>query len=460
MRHLVRKAELLYRRRAVAAADDGRSVLRIRHRLRDRDRALGERRVFEHAHRPVPDDRLCALDRIREQFARFFANVEPLHIRGDLAYLHRLHFDRRVYGVGEIFRDDRIDGQEQFFAHILRLLDHILAVAELFVVYEGFADLIPLRFEEGVRHAAADDEGIALVQEVGYYVELIRDLCAAEHRNERAHGVVEAVSHHFEFLLDKEAADGRLYESLLDDRRRGGVRAVRRAERVVHIDIAIGSELFAEFGISPLFAGIETQVFEQYAFALFERRDFLFCVGTNDVGSESNFIVQKLVEPVRDRFQREFFEIALRLFDILGGSLSLIFRGQSLDRLFLLFIEFDLFVEDIVRLAHVRAQNDFRVVLHQVFDGGQRAHDAVFVGDLSVLHRNVEVHADEHSLAAYIYIGDRLFIHDSYLLVFSLSYIMIPFFTSFVNLLADFSYNFASERGTAVRRCPLSVPSP
>ena len=223
--------------------------------------------------------------------------------------------------------------------------------------------------------------------------------------------MIEAVRHNFQLLLNEEAADCGFDESLLDDRRRGSVRAVRRTKRVVHIDIAVRSELFAEFGVSALFTRVETKVFEQNALALFERRDLLFRIGADHVGSEGNFIVQQLVEPVRNGLEGELLRVALRLFDIFGSCLFLLFGGESLDRLFLLFVELDLLVKDVVRLAHVRAKHDFCIVFHQVFDGGKRTHDTVFVGDLSVLHRNVEIHAYENALAVYVDIGDRLFIH-------------------------------------------------
>ena len=48
---------------------------------------------------------------------------------------------------------------------------------------------------------------------------------------------------------------------------------------------------------------------------------------------------------------------------------------------------------------HVRAKHDFRAVFHQIFNGGKRADDAVFVGDNAVFHRNVEIASYENLLA-------------------------------------------------------------
>ena len=70
-----------------------------------------------------------------------------------------------------------------------------------------------------------------------------------------------------------------------------------------------------------------------------------------------------------------------------------------------------------MRLAHVRAQDHLRAVFHQILDGRQGAHDAVFVGDLAVLHRDVEIAADENALAFDIDIGNGHLVHKSTLLL-------------------------------------------
>ena len=44
----------------------------------------------------------------------------------------------------------------------LRLLQHIGAVANLLLVHQGGAHLVALGLQEGVGHAAADDEGVHL----------------------------------------------------------------------------------------------------------------------------------------------------------------------------------------------------------------------------------------------------------------------------------------------------------
>ena len=413
MRDLIGKAELCARCRGVAAADDGRCALGICKCLCNGDGAGCKGGVLEHAHGAVPDDRLGALDLVGEELARLGADVEAHHVCGDLHRRDDLGLDGSVDGIGEVLDDDGIDGKEELLAHILRLLDHVAAVVELFVVDEGSADRAALRLQEGVCHAAADDERIALFKQVVDDVELVCDLRTAEDGDEGADGMLEGVCHDGELLLDEEAADGGLDEAVLDDGCRGGVRAVRGAECVVHIDVAEGSELLAELEVLLLLLPVEAEVFQEHAFALLAGGNFCLCVGADDVVREGDFAVQKLVEALCDGLERELFQIVLlRLFDdgLLGCGLLLC--GESLHLCLVLLVELDFIREDGVRLAHVRAEDDLGAMLHQIFDGGKCADDAVLVGDRAVLHGDVKVAADEDALALPVfYVFHGHFVH-------------------------------------------------
>ena len=416
MGHLVRKAELLDRGSAVSAADDCRRALCVRHSLCNGDCALRERRVLEYSHRAVPDDRLRALYDVGEQLLCLVADVESHLVGRDCIDVDRLDRDLRVDGVGERRRNDGVDRQIDCLAELFRLGEHVLAIVHLLVVDQRLADLIALRREEGVRHAAADDEAVALVEQVVDDLELVRDLRAAEHRDERSLGRLERVSHDLELLLNQEAADSGLDESVFDDRGGRSVRTVRCAESVVDIDVAIGSELTAELFASALLLRIETQILEQHALSALACGDLRLRVLADDVLCERHFAAEQLVEPVRNRLEREFDGIVLeRLGDVRlcrGGSLVL---GKSLDRLLFLLGQTDLCAENAVRLAHMRAKDDLCAVLHQIFDRRQRADDASIVGDYAVLHRDVEVHSDEAALAVDVYVSDCHLVH-SYLL--------------------------------------------
>ena len=289
---------------------------------------------------------------------------------------------------------------------------------------------------EGVCHAAADDERIALFKQVVDDVELVCDLRAAEDGDEGADGMFEGVCHDGELLLDEEAADGGLDEAVLDDGCRGGVRAVCGAECVVHIDVAEGSELLAEFEVLLLLLPMEAEVFKEHAFALLAGCDLCLCVGTDDVVREGHLAIEKFVEALCDGLEGELFEIVLLcLFDdrLLGGCL--LFCGESFHLCLVLLVELDFIREDGVRLAHVRAEDDPGTLLHQVFDGGERTDDAVFVGDRAVLHGDVEVAADEDALALPVFdVFDGHFVHRKTLLtgICFFTLVIIELFLRFV----------------------------
>ena len=50
-------------------------------------------------------------------------------------------------------------------------------------------------------------------------------------------------------------------------------------------------------------------------------------------------------------------------------------------------------------MAH---QNNFRAMLEQIRDSGQRRTDTRVVGDRTVFHRHVEVDSNKHALTVYI----------------------------------------------------------
>ena len=142
-----------------------------------------------------------------------------------------------------------------------RRLDHDLARGlGKIVLAERLADILAARGEEGVGHAAADDQRIDLFHEVHQQIELGRDLCAADDGDDRALGIAEALLQRLEFGLHGAAGIGgqEIGEAL--GRAMG---AVRGGEGVVDEDVAIGGELFGEGAVVLLLALVEAGVFQQ-----------------------------------------------------------------------------------------------------------------------------------------------------------------------------------------------------
>ncbi len=208
-------------------------------------------------------------------------------------------------------------------------------------------------------------------------------------------GVFERIRHDGEFLFDEEPAHGFLYKAVLDDRRRGRVRTVRRAECVVYIDIAVSGKLLAEFEILFLFFPVEAKVFKQDAFAVFAGGNFCLRVGTDNVGGKRDFSAQQLIEARRNGGESELFGLVLLSFfdDRFGG------RFAFVDLFLILFVEFYFGGKNRVGFAHVRAENDLCAFFHKILNGGQGAVDAVFIGDDAVDDGHVEIATHEHAFA-------------------------------------------------------------
>ena len=122
----------------------------------------------------------------------------------------------------------------------MRLVHHAAGVVDVLRIHKAGAHGQAHGLEEGVRHAAADDDRVALVDQVVDDADLILDLRAAEDRDQRALGILERAAHELDLLLDQKAHGG---GQELGDAAGGGVRAVRGAERVVHVEVGKGSVL-------------------------------------------------------------------------------------------------------------------------------------------------------------------------------------------------------------------------
>ena len=101
---------------------------------------------------------------------------------------------------------------------------------------------------------------------------------------------------------------------------------MRRAERVVYVNIAVSGELFSEFQILFLFFPVEAKVFEQNAFAVFAGGDFRLCVGSDHIGGERHFSAEQLVETRRHGSEGKLLRLVLLGFfdDRFGGRFALV----------------------------------------------------------------------------------------------------------------------------------------
>ena len=103
-------------------------------------RTLGKGIELEHPHGAVPDDGLCALQRLDILLRCLCAAVECLPAVGDLVHVDRL----RVGIRRKLIRNDDIDRQDNLHALLLRLLKQFLCEADLVALAERIADRVSL----------------------------------------------------------------------------------------------------------------------------------------------------------------------------------------------------------------------------------------------------------------------------------------------------------------------------
>ncbi len=110
-----------------------------------------------------------------------------------------------------------------------------------------------------LRHLAADQHRVGAAAEVLEHAELVVDLRAAGDQDERALDVAEQLAEMLELREQQQAGvRGQQVRDSLGRR----VRAMRRAERVVHVEIAAVGELLRERRVVLRLAGVEARVLE------------------------------------------------------------------------------------------------------------------------------------------------------------------------------------------------------
>jgi len=267
--------------------------------------------------------------------------------------------------------DDVIDGQLQRHATPHRVGLDVASRIELVVFHERFADRNAARLEERVRHRAADDQAVDLAEHVLDDVDLVRHFRAAEDDDERPLRRLERVAEIAELLFHQESR-GRAPEVAGDrvDRR---VRAVRRAERVVHVLVGQRRQLLGECRIVVFLFGMKAQVFEKNnsAACLVYAIDGLRGVVADAVFGERDRLAEHVGEASGDGP-----ETHLRIRFPLGP-------------------------------AEMTREDGGRALLERVGDRRQRRLDARVVADRAILDRHVEVDPDENAFSPELEVLDR-----------------------------------------------------
>lgn len=351
-------------RGGVATADD-REGRGVEERLGDRLGALGVVGVLEDAHRAVPEDGPGVGELRCVQLAGLRTDVETLlvgrdGVRGDGGGVGRgLGLE-----IGEVRRDQDVHGEHQLDAVVLGALDVLLDGRDLVLLEEGDADLVALGLEEGVGHAAADEQAVGLAEQLVDDGELVGDLGPAE----RDHvGALDLVG---ELLQDADLGGDEVAGVVRQAGRQvvhGGVLAVHRAEAVAHVDIGQRGQPVGELAalgvVLRRLTGVEAEVLDDGDLAGLQTVHRVVGGGADGVLGERDRLAEELGEALGGRQQRE-----RRVRCSLGA-------------------------------AQVGGDDHLGASVGQGLDGGQDGADAAVVGDLAVGERHVEVGADEDPLA-------------------------------------------------------------
>ena len=148
------------------------------------------------------------------------------------------------------------------------------------------------------------------------------------------------------------------------------------AERVGHEDVGHVGQRLCEVCAVLLLADVEAQVLKQHDLTRLESGSLGLCVLADDVGSEDDFLTQKLGKSLCDGRKSQ-----------LGLPLAL-------------------------GLAEVGAGNDGSAVLEQIFNSRNGSDNTLVAGDLTglLVLGNVEIAAEQNLFSVHVYIVNSLFV--------------------------------------------------
>ena len=370
MAHLICKAELVHCRCGVTAADD-RCCIRISQRLCYSNRTFCKDRVLKYAHRTVPYNCLSGFHSICIEFCCLCTDIQPHLICRDCVGGNYLHCDLSVDRVREICSDRGVYREQELFALFFCFCHHLFTVIQLLFIHQRCTDLIAFCFQECISHAAADNQGIAFLQQVIDHIQLIRNFCTAEDRYERPYRIFYRVAEEVDLFLH-QITNRVLSAFFLDElchAFHGCMCSVGRAECVTYIQISQFSQFLAElFAVLCLFFSAETCILQKNYVSLLHCLHCLCC-------SFASYIV------IRNK--------VYLLAQFLGKPLCHRCKRFS-------------FVGAVLYFAEVGAKDHLAAVSDQFVDRGKRCYDTGLICDSAVFQRHIKVAPYQHAFSLYI----------------------------------------------------------
>ena len=251
--------------------------------------------------------------------------------------------------------------------------EHAGSLIHHVVLGEALSDRLALGQQKGVGHAPAEDEHVDLRHQVVEDVQLAGYLGSADNRGKGPRWRFQQIRQLGNLLLHEEPGVGR---QELGNPHGRGVGAMRRPERVVHVDVGVGRELCSKCGVVLLLLGVESEVLEQNEFAGPQTLDRVDRTDPKCVAGDGDVLADQLGQALGCRSQTQ------PIVDLAVGS------------------------------SEMACQDDLRAVRQEMSNRRKRGPDPGVVRDLPVLERYVEIDAQEDAFACDIDVADGQFVHD------------------------------------------------
>ena len=370
MAHLVGQAHLLHSGCTVAAAHDGDAV-RSGHGFCHPPgpfRIVGH---FEHTHGPVPHNGLHAGQGPGIQFCRFGADIQGhvVRVQGIQVFCFMVRL------IGEAGGHDQIHRQEHFGLLGCGFRQQILGDSQAFLFHQGFPQVVAFGRQEGVGHAAPDQDHVSLFDQAADHGDLVRHFSPADDGGKGTLGFVHGIAQVCDFLFQQETGHG---GQVVGNGFHGSMGPVGYPEPVVHIYIPQSRQFLGKMGVILFFFRMEPEVFQQQDIPVPQLGSCILGILAHAVRAELHRTVDQLAQGFRHGLQGE-----------LGVHLAF-------------------------GTAQVSHQDHCGSLIQQVVEGGQRGFDADEIRDFPfVVHGNVVVYPDQHPFAGQLNIFNGFFIHVS-----------------------------------------------
>ena len=238
------------------------------------DGAAGEIVPLGHTHGAVPNHSACAVNGVSKQLLGLGTDVQAHPAVRNIVGLA----NQNLGILFILFAAAIVYGDQELHALILGSLHHLAGLVHPVSLQQRGADVVAQVLHKGISHTAADDDGIALVDQIRNHTNLVRHLSAAQNGNQRALGICQCAAHKPDLLLDQITAGSRQVRSHTGG---GAVGTVCSAECVVHKQVCQRSQLLGEVLLVLGLLCTVTHILQQHHLAVLQVGSHLLRIVAN-----------------------------------------------------------------------------------------------------------------------------------------------------------------------------------